>query len=236
MISVCMTSFNGASYIEEQIESILIQISHDDELLISDDGSIDGTLQIIEKISAKDSRVKLIYGPKAGLQKNFEYVLSCARGEYIFLSDQDDIWMNNKVATTLAALQCYDLVVSDCIVVDENANIIADSYYHMCGLRKGLWANLVKNSYLGCCMAFDRKVLDLALPFPDRVPMHDWWIGLVCSLSLTTGFLDDKLIMYRRHGSNASPTSTKSKRPLLLKFAERCVLAKELLRVFFNKV
>ena len=89
-ISVAMATYNGEKYIKKQIESILINLNKDDELIISDDGSKDKTLDIIKSI--KDKRIKIISGPKQGVIKNFENALNNCTGEYIFLSDQDDIW------------------------------------------------------------------------------------------------------------------------------------------------
>ncbi|GAD02747.1 glycosyltransferase family 2 protein [Agarivorans albus] len=229
-----MTSFNGEKYIEEQIVSILEQITFEDELLISDDGSTDETTNIIESFVRNDSRVKLLHGPKAGLQSNFDFVLSQASGEYIFLSDQDDVWLPDKVKLTLSKLEIYNLVVSDCYIVDDKLRIISDSFYESNGLRVGVFSNLYKNSFLGCCMAFDRKILDCVLPFPKNIPMHDWWIGLVSSVKFNVKFTDEKLIYYRRHSSNASPTSQKSTNSLIVKIRHRIFLGTQVLFRLLN--
>jgi glycosyltransferase involved in cell wall biosynthesis len=109
-----MPTFNGAPYIGAQLASILASPLIT-EVIVSDDGSVDNTIEIVE--SFNDPRIKLIQGPNNGLINNYEFLFSLASGEYIFLSDQDDVWLPNKVAVMLARLQDVDLVVSDCTVV-----------------------------------------------------------------------------------------------------------------------
>ena len=136
-ISVCMATYNGEKFINEQLKSILLQIDQNDEVIISDDSSTDNPIAIIE--SFDDNRIKILKG------------------------------------------------------------------------NPGFIKNLIKNSYLGCCMAFDRKILNAALPFPKGIAMHDIWIGLISEICGKSIFINDKLVSYRRHGLNFSPTSQKSK-------------------------
>ncbi len=208
MVSVCMATYNGEEYVAEQIQSILSQLGQNDEIIISDDGSCDNTLNIILRF--EDTRIKLFHNKKHGLIHNFENALKNATGDYVFLCDQDDIWLPDKVSEMLGALRLYDLVVSDCTVVNQNLDVIFESFFKQRSSRKGLLKNLYKNSYLGCCMAFRRKVLEYVLPFPKHIAMHDIWIGLMVELHGTAFFLKKPLMLYRRHGHNASPSSEKS--------------------------
>lgn len=227
MISVCLASYNGGVYINEQIKSILLQLQDNDELIISDDGSADDTLAVIS--SFQDTRIRLLQGPRQGLIKNFEYALSHATGDIIFLSDQDDIWHAGKVTQCLQALSAdkVSMVVTDCQVVDASLDIIEPSFFRLRHSGGGLVKNLIKNSYLGCCLAFKRRVLLRATPFPDNIPMHDWWLGLVASMCGEVVFLDVPLLSYRRHGANASCTADVSLFSLREKMVHRSVL-------FFN--
>lgn len=209
MISVCMASFNGALYIREQITSVLNQLSEDDELLVADDGSLDSTIAIIESI--QDIRLHLIsVGGKLGVVKNFERVLAEAKGQYIFLCDQDDIWLPGKVAECLASLEKNILVVTDCKVVDQSLNEISPSFFKLRNSGKGVLKNILKNTYLGCCMAFRRELLDVALPFPEKIPMHDMWLGLLAETQGSVLFISQIMSLYRRHDLAASPTAGKS--------------------------
>lgn len=235
MISVCLASYNGMPYISAQISSILSQLSNEDELIISDDGSNDGTEKYIAECAQQDFRVTVLQGPCLGLQLNFENALNHAKGSVIFLADQDDIWMPNKVRVMVDELNNCDLVVSDCYVVNRDLDIIHESFFSINNSENGLIRNIMKNSHLGCCMAFNRKVLSHALPFPKNIPMHDWWIGLVAQSIGNVKLIDAQLILYRRHGSNASPTSEKSNNTLFRKIALRVKILIELVVVLLVK-
>ncbi len=233
-ISVCLASYNGEKFIEQQISSILSQLGEYDELIISDDSSKDGTISIIDKF--RDKRIKLISNQSfKNPVFNFENALRHANGEFIFLSDQDDLWIDSKVQFILNALKRFDLVVTDCQVIDNNGKILHESFYSINNSKHGLLNNLLRNSYLGCCMAFRKEVLKLALPFPKKIPMHDWWLGLVGELFYETHFLKQKLILYRRHGENASSTSGKSTNPFMIKLYFRLRLLWELLKLYWRR-
>lgn len=224
MISVCLASYNGGLYIGEQIESILQQLQVNDELVISDDGSSDNTLAVIARF--QDARIRLVNGPRQGLIKNFEYALAQAKGDVIFLSDQDDIWHERKVTECLTILSNdqVSMVVTDCQVIDASRKVIAPSFFKMRHSGGGLFKNLIKNSYLGCCLAFKRRILLSAMPFPDSIPMHDWWLGLIANMYGKVIFLDMPLLSYRRHGANVSCTADVSSFSLREKFYHRSVL------------
>lgn len=211
MISVCIATHNGEKYIQEQINSILSQLSSEDEVVISDDGSSDSTLEIIK--SYNDSRIHL-YEQKSpvGLLAheyatlNFENALNHAKGEFIILSDQDDVWCDNKVEVIKKYLRDYPYIVSDCYVTDSNLNIISetrftkDESYHI-----NKYAALVLSTpYQGSCAAFRREVLEKALPFPKGLQSHDRWIGDVAAFFFSVKIVPDSLIYYRRHEGTAS--------------------------------
>jgi len=219
-ISVCIATFNGDKYIGDQIDSILGQLSTDDEIIISDDGSTDNTLEILKNF--KDSRIKIHQNKnRLGPVYNFENALSKSTNQYIFLADQDDIWNERKIETFKNYLSEFHVVVSDCSVVDNDLKIINPSFYVLRNSGEGLLKNFFQNSYLGCCMAFHRQVLEKALPFPPQLPMHDIWIGLVTELFFKSIFIEDKLILFRRHHLNATITSERSNHSLYKKFVFR---------------
>lgn len=231
-ISVCMATYNGEKYVAEQIQSILLQLGNKDEIVISDDNSSDSTIEIIRQF--KDNRIKLFHSKGNSLVCNFENALNHASGDFIFLCDQDDVWLPNKVSDMLEALQTYDLVVSDCMVVDKNLNVTLKSFFQQEASCKGFFKNLYKNSYLGCCMAFKKSVLEYILPFPKHIAMHDIWIGLSVELHGTSFFLEKPLMLYRRHGDNASSSSEKSNNSLLYKLQYRFYFVYHLLLRFLK--
>lgn len=209
MISVCMATYNGGRYIKQQLESILSQLGPDDEVVISDDGSYDDTRSVI--LSLDDNRIRLLDNSGShGFVSNFENALRNAKGDIIFLSDQDDVWLDGKVKTVSAALENYDLVIHDAQLIDGDGNSLGKTYYSTLHHKTGFWANLWKTRWLGCCMAFRREVLDYCLPMPKGIVAHDYWIGMMGMVKFRSCFLEDVLIGYRRHGNNVSTSSEKS--------------------------
>lgn len=229
MLTVCLATFNGEKYIKEQLDSILYQLDGNDEIIISDDSSTDNTLRIIE--SYKDKRIKILSDKKFNSPVfNFDNALKHAKGDYIFLCDQDDVWFSDKVEKMSHYLEQYDLVVSDCKVVDAELNVISESFFSGRLSGKGFWKNLTKNTYLGCCMAFRKEVLNYVLPFPGNIAMHDIWIGLSVEMRGKSIFLPEQLMLYRRHGLNASFGGEKSKYPLTYKMKYRLYMLFYLLK------
>jgi glycosyltransferase involved in cell wall biosynthesis len=204
-IAVCLAIYNGEKYLEAQVSSIIHQLSDNDELIVVDDGSSDASLEIIERY--QDARIKIYRNDRnLGPQKTFERALKLASGNLIFFSDQDDIWASNKVAEFKRVFQesgCA-AIVSDASVIDENGVVTIKSFFKYRNSGPGVLKNFVKNTYLGCCMAIDKRVKDWALPFPDNITQHDEWIGLVCDFMDHVVFLEQPLTLYRRHTTNAS--------------------------------
>ncbi|MBY0433068.1 MAG: glycosyltransferase [Cyclobacteriaceae bacterium] len=226
-VSVCVAVKNGSAYLRDQLVSILPQLAGDDEVIISDDHSSDDSVKIIRELN--DVRIRVTTNPGNGVVSNFENALSRAQGSYIFLSDQDDVWAPNKISTMVSYLTSHDLVVCDSLIMDAGLQAAKGSFYKQNRSGKGLFRNLLKNSYMGCCMAFHRKVMEKALPFPLSIPMHDIWIGLVGELYFDVKFIDDTLVYHRRHAGNASTTSQRSKTSLSKKITDRLNLAKNIM-------
>lgn len=231
-ISVCIATFNGERYIKQQLESILTQLNLSDEIIVSDDLSSDNTVSIIQ--SFNDDRIKIYSNQKfENLSLNFENALQHSTGDIIFLSDQDDVWTEKKVEKMVQLLNDYDLVISDFQVVDENLNIIEDNLIKKKNLS--VLNIFYNNPYMGCCMAFNRNVLLRCLPFYAKMPMHDMWIGIIASLYFKQIFLNEKLLLYRRHSSNASFTSIKSQNSLIKKITFRINMLKGLLYAYIRR-
>ncbi len=231
MISVCIASFNGEKFIRQQLESIIPQLGEEDEIIVSDNGSTDGTAGIIEDLG--DRRIRLVgYAGEKSPSANFGNALKHARGDYIFLADQDDVWKPGKVEACMRRLKEYDCIVHDAEMTDSRLNVIVKSYFKAHGTRQNrLYNLLVKNGYMGCCMAFRRRVLDAALPFPEDIPLHDIWIGNTAAFRYSVKFIPDRLLLFRCHGGNSSFTAAmKSKNTLLRKLAIRLAVVKDLLK------
>ena len=240
MVSVCMATFNGSKYLKDQISSILEQLGLQDELIISDDGSSDNTVEIIN--SFNDDRIVLLNHerndknrkrtyPHYLVSSNFENALKFSTGDFIFLADQDDIWVENKLKIMLPYLETYSLIMSDCLIVDEKSEIVEQSFFNSCiSLPRGLLLNISKPLYHGCCIGFRREVLNIALPFPEKMILHDSWIGMLAENFGKVKFISDKLVLYRRHFSNSSFSNGKSENSLLFKISYRGILFFQVLK------
>lgn len=220
-ISVCMATYNGEKYIQQQIDSILPQLRSHDELIISDDQSTDKTIEIIH--SYNDPRIKLFTNKQRQyICSNFQNALSKASGEYIILSDQDDVWLSNKIDLIYNKLKQYTLVITNCKIVDSN--LAETGYTFFNNERKfhaGILYNIWKNSYIGCCMGFRSDILKYILPFPTSDIMHDLWIAIIAEHYGSICYINTPTLLYRRHGLNASTSSEKSTKSLWFKFTYR---------------
>lgn len=208
-VSVAMITYNGKEYLKEQIDSILRNLTDTDEMIISDDGSTDGTWEMLEEYQKQDTRISVIKGPRQGVKQNVQNALEHCSGEYIFLADQDDVWTNDKVQKVMEIFekeQC-SLVIHDAQVVctTQPVQIEMKSFFAFRNAGAGVWKNIIKNSYIGCCMAFKAELLSVVLPIPNDIEMHDQWIGILNDKCYQTSyFLREPLLLYRRHGDNHS--------------------------------
>ena len=211
-ISVCMAAYNGENHIEKQISSILCQLKPDDELIIVDDCSQDETANIIKNFN--DSRIKLLKNKfNYGVVATFERALSAAEGNIIFLSDQDDEWIDNKLSfiTNFFASNNVDLIVHDAKII-RNGSIISNSLFSEIGSSGGFFKNLYSNSFTGSCMAFRKDILNKVLPIPIKKGIfHDAWIGILAKFyKFKIIFIPKTLIIYHRHNSNVSTMKRRS--------------------------
>ena len=226
-VSVCMAAYNGAAHIEEQIASILPQLAAGDELVIVDDASTDNTAKIVEAL--EDPRIRLIRSAaNRGYVKTFEAALTASTGEYVFLSDQDDVWIPGRVDAMVAELQEYEVVASNFGYFGQDPRKIgslrlraSDSNRRLANLL-ALWIGV--RPYYGCAMGFRRSVRDVILPLPGFLTeTHDQWIAMVGNLRGSITHLESNTLNRRLHESNATP---KKARSLLLILRSRIMLAR----------
>lgn len=239
MTSVCMATYNGERFIKEQIDSILCQLSPDDELVISDDGSTDRTLEIIA--SYDDKRIKVLHHKSFSSKSfknsklptvsfNFENALKIAKGDYIFLSDQDDIWLPNKIKKSIDALQSADFALSNFSVIDDDGNLKVKKFYKNNPIKKLLLKNILNPHFIGCCLCFDKFILQRILPFPKTTLSHDFWIGLVSMKFGKVSFIDEPLILHRVGNFNTSTACRPSKNSFFIKLKYRFLALSSLKR------
>ena len=218
-VAILMATYNGEKYIAEQIESILNQTYKDWFLFISDDGSKDATLDIIQTyLDNYNDRIRLIgkNGHK-GAKNNFNYLLQQVQEyAYYMFADQDDIWVDEKIEIQLREMLNLEkkngkdkplLVFSDMKVVDESLGIISDSFFEYSNLNwkeeNLLIKYLIHNYTAGCCMLCNHNMIECAGNIPECATMHDYWIALVAAGIGTIKYIDLPLNLYRQHGGNA---------------------------------
>lgn len=232
-IEILLATYNGEKYLEEQIESIINQDYKEWNLTIRDDNSSDKTKEMIEEYSKKYSNIKIIKDKNGnlGYKKNFEELLKRATGDIIFLCDQDDIWYKNKISVCLKYLQDYKLIHHNAKIIYEK-NKQEGELFKINSYNYGI-KNFMYPAFTGCCMVFKKEILDYVLPIPKGYPGHDTWIGLLAMFHKDIYYLDIPLITYRRHDSNTSFTSEKSKNKFFekIKFRYHYIIS-VLLRMF----
>lgn len=204
-ISIAMASYNGAKFIGEQLRSIAAQTRQPDELVVTDDGSVDETIRmIIDFARTAPFKVKLVRNPKRlGFGQNFGQALAHCSGDIVFLCDQDDYWFYQKIeyiveiANAMPEIQHF---VNDAIIADAS---LAPTAFTLLG-QISVLGHARSELATGCCSAVRRDLLQISLPIPNGILWHDTWISRISEKSLTKYVIDRPLQYYRRHDNNAS--------------------------------
>lgn len=203
-ISIVMATYNGEKYIKEQIESILPQMLESDELIISDDGSSDATLEIVKEYV--DTRIQILNGPRQGVVKNFEQAFKKAQNEIILICDQDDIWRRDKLPVIRLYMKEHpniEVVAHDAYIMNNRKGDSKETIFAKRNVKHGFYKNIIKSTYYGCCMAVRKEYLLKLLPFEKDI-LYDQYIGICAEIDKKTEFVDKKLIYHRENGENWS--------------------------------
>ncbi len=207
LISIAMATYNGEKFLSKQLDSIFSQSYKNIEVIVCDDNSTDKTVEILKEYSKKYTNLKYyINQNRLGVVKNFERALMLSKGDFIALSDQDDIWLPNKLELLYKNIDDNLIILSDAYVIDENDKVLYDSFIDYIKVDKNtdFVSFLFGSRFPGCTFLINRKLLNYAIPFPNKVVHHDWWLNLVASKIGKVKFLDEKLIYYRLHSSNTT--------------------------------
>ncbi len=219
MIEILMGTFNGSAFLEEQLNSIINQTYSDWILTIRDDGSLDGTVDIINKyVNQYPEKINIIVDGIAtgSAKKNFIKLIKCATKEYVMFCDQDDIWLPNKIEDTynemvkIEKIKSTDipiLIHTDLIVVDEDLNVMDNSFINYMNLpiEKGINDVIIQNSITGCTVMVNTKLLEILKHIDEESPilMHDHVAAIIASAYGSLQFLNKGTIKYRQHDKNS---------------------------------
>jgi len=219
MISIAMATYNGERFIREQIDSILRQTIQDFELVVSDDCSTDTTWQILKEYEAKDKRIHCYRNEQnMGFVKNFEQAMIHCKGDYIALSDQDDIWTDNHLQVLLENIGNNIVCCGDAVLIENNvlteklsdrngADLLQLNTFEK-KLKRSLYSGM---PYQGASTLIKQSHLKQIFPFPN-IRMHDVWIFFYACTHNGFVYIDEIITHYRQHNTNVT---TREKRSLL---------------------
>ncbi|WP_164744341.1 glycosyltransferase family 2 protein [Paenibacillus xylaniclasticus] len=210
-----LSTYNGAQYLRDQLDSIVQQSYGEWSLLVRDDGSNDETLDILEEYRSRfPDRIEILETEheRLGACQSFARLLSRSTSPYVMFCDQDDVWKSDKVEQALGAIKQFEqdhdgpiLVHTDMTVVDERLNLIDNSFWNYQGISGEdcrLSRILTHNNVTGCTCIMNARMRSEALPIPAEAIMHDWWIALVASINGGLRGIPSCLQLYRQHANN----------------------------------
>ena len=219
MISIALASYNGEKYIREQLDSILNQTIQDFEVVVCDDASTDNTWIILEEYKEKDNRFRIYRNEKnLGFKKNFEKAISLCKGDYIALSDQDDIWTSNHLEILLniigdKLLACGNSQIVDNKGVDKGYDLRkleALDFVSNYNLDIAYRVMLMGNPFQGACMMLNKSFCDIALPLPEQINFHDTWFAALSTICNSFVYTSKVINSYRQHNENVTSLYKKS--------------------------
>ncbi len=213
MVSIALATYNGERFLKEQLDSILEQSYTDIEIIACDDCSTDSTPQILEDYQKKDSRLKVYFNEKnLGFKKNFEKCISLCDGEYIALSDQDDVWTKDHIACLVSNIGDHDLICGNAYLVDTDLQNSGITLFNTLDIdflpesKEDWFFYLIHHGIIqGACTLFTKALMQKALPIPDSVRFHDYWLSLVSAANKGIKYLPENcLLYYRQHANNVT--------------------------------
>jgi glycosyltransferase involved in cell wall biosynthesis len=227
-----MATYNGSRFVREQLESILVQLDRDDEVVVVDDASADDTVAVVERL--QDPRIRIYRNERnRGVNETFARAIQLATGDLVFLSDQDDVWTPGRLAYMCEpfASPAVKVVAANHSLIDSRGSPLPGSMAPdlEAGFDRRPLANLLgifrgTRNYFGCAMAFRTSLRDIILPYPSKLECHDIWIALIGILDRSLVHLPQSTLLHRVHGDNASIIQ----RNLAAKLMARVYLAHQL--------
>jgi glycosyltransferase involved in cell wall biosynthesis len=221
-VEVLLATYNGARFLREQLDSIMAQDYGNIRVLARDDGSSDGTVEILDQYAKRFPgcfRVMPTSVPTGSAKNNFLLLMKASTADYICFADQDDVWLPDKLSTTKQAMDQLEsrwgtrvplLVFTDLHVVDDKLTILHQSFWAHMNIDPDrmdrLAALMVQSVVTGCTAMLNRPLLELSLRMPDDAFMHDRWIGLLASFMGKSSGVRVPTVLYRQHEHNVLGT------------------------------
>ncbi|WP_304544128.1 glycosyltransferase family 2 protein [Sulfurimonas microaerophilic] len=235
LVSVAIATYNGEKYLRKQLDSIYNQTYQNIEVIVCDDCSDDNTINILEEYSKKYNLIYYLNEYNLGYVKNFEKAISLCNGDYIALSDQDDIWLPQKLEVLVEEIDKNSVIHSDAFLIDNRDRTISDSWTKF--YKKNTNTEMIKcifgeNDITGCTCMITKEFVSKIIPFPKEFKYHDMWIAMVGINNGGIKYIDKPLIMYRLHENNVIGANTKEKKRLnsvvrkeyYLNFLSQCIV------------
>lgn len=213
-VRIVLATYNGETYLREQLDSLLGQTHRDFVVEVCDDGSADGTSRIVREYQRRDERIRLHEnGQNTGYVKNFLEGIKRSKEPYIMLCDQDDIWNPDKIEVTLRAMKREEsarpgqpvLVYTDAVNFDSGTGKTAGNFHKNSHLdtKKVDTAHLfMENKIIGCTAMLNGAVLPYLQDLPEEIRVHDWWLALICSHFGGIAYVEEPTLLYRQHSGN----------------------------------
>jgi glycosyltransferase involved in cell wall biosynthesis len=211
-ISIAMATYNGEKFLREQLDSILVQSWTNFELIICDDCSTDKTTEIIAEYQKKDARIKFFQNTvNLGFKKNFERIITLCASDFIALCDQDDIWTIDHLKILYENIGDNDCIGANSLIVNEKGisqNKTLLEYWPIHILPENaddlFYHELYSNMIQGSTSLIRSSLIKKALPIPENIKYHDYWLALIAGLGKGCIYISDVISMYRRHSNNVS--------------------------------
>lgn len=234
-VTVCLATFNGSKYIEDQLNSINIQLIDGDEIIVVDDCSIDNTVEIIKSLNIRFISKLIINDRNIGVNRTFEKALRNASKEVIFLSDQDDVWPSNRINLLSEKISDENWLINGNFKIFYNdlQNLYSQKHELQLIDSKLILKNIIKIffskiDYYGSNMVMKRDLLEYILPFPQNIESHDIWIVLVAILMKKNYHIENITLFRRIHGNNFS----EKKRKLSSKLYSRIIYIQNIFQIY----
>lgn len=224
-VSVLLITYNGSAFIGEQLESIIQNLKKTDELIIIDDRSTDNTVELINaQLKHSDLNIKFHQNSEnIGIQKNISKGIRLTSNDIVVFSDQDDIWLESKIDcirhafSSEIALYIHNAKYFGTSLTTREIN--SETSFEHLKITKRLMKNLIRNGYIGCCMAINKNYFPISVLYKiEKSMMHDWYLACYAIKNKLPIIIDRKiLLLHRRHAENLTPKKTSIKTKLIMR-------------------